>query len=506
MGERDDGTIKIDRRAFLATASSAVLVGCVQNDLIYNIAARIGVVDSVVVDAHCHIFNADDLAIKGFAERVVLADMGRLGRWAAKVVDKVLQRRAPGFDREERLLDDLIAGNGFVEIPPIPSGDELLNEVLDDLRESEPQLYQEMYEEVIGAPRPEGFVDPAFEDAQFVDSVVSRVVSWARLISGYRVQLAEKLIETYPEVDLFTPAMVDMDAWLEDRAAVRMSDQIRLNSKIAIWSGGRIQPFVGYDPLREVRSGGDPLAGSLRWAKEAVEEYGAIGVKVYPPMGFRATGNADKADATDEDRALDDALAEFFGWCVEADVPVQAHCNRSNGASDGAEENAHPKYWRRVLERFPALRLNLGHFGGMDPIADDVQQSWAREIAGLMEDFEHVYADFGFHEVALDASDERIEKFLDGLEWLVDAYPALRERALYGSDWQMILIKENHESYLDQYSEIYSGRFGSSATARFRGENALRFLGLDGAESGNRTRLVTFYRRHEMALPRWWRS
>ncbi len=496
----------INRRAFLTGASGIFVAGCANVNLGRSFTDFFGLTDEGVVDAHCHIFNSDDLAIEGFVERVILPEYGKLGKWVADALDWALQKSAPGFQKESDLLDRLLSGDSFVEFEALESEAELLDGYLNQRRESDPDLYEEMYEEVNGTPRPEGFVDPEAENAQFIDTVVARALRWGRLITRYRVEIAQTLLDTYPNVDLFTPALVDMDMWLDDRAKVRLSDQLRLQSKIARWSHGRIHPFMAYDPLREAMSEDDPLSGSLRWVATAVEEYGAVGVKLYPPMGFRPADNSSKAEAGELEQAIDVALDAFYSWCVENDVPVQAHCNRSNEASPGAKDGANPKYWRLVLERHPMLRLNLSHFGGTEAIARDVENSWAHEIASLMQDYDHVYADFGFHDIALDADDDEIERFFEGLRWLHGQFSALGDRSIYGSDWQMIMIKKNHEDYLETYSKLMKDYLGSDVSRSFRGENAMRYLGLDGQDSGNRRRLAAFYQAHGMALPRWWRS
>ena len=219
---------------------------------------------------------------------------------------------------------------------------------------------------------PEGFADP---DVALFGSAVHRVLRWGHQLTFFRVRIAEAMRDTYPEVNLFTPAMVDMDLWVDDDAKVPVRKQLLLYGKIARWSDGRIHPLVAFDPRREVRSGNDPLHGSLHWVKQAVEEHGAVGVKLYPPMGFRAIGNANSG--------LDRALETLYSWCEARDVPIMAHCNRSNGASDGAEDGADPRFWRPVLEKHPHLRLDLGHFGGTDQLRDEAPASWAREVAQL---------------------------------------------------------------------------------------------------------------------------
>jgi hypothetical protein len=79
----------------------------------------------------------------------------------------------------------------------------------------------------------------------------------------------------------------------------------------------------------------------------------AVGVKIYPPMGFMAVGN-DSSDApappdalhqlVQQRRAgqtvgaaLDDELRKLYALCTDLDAPVMMHCASSQlaGPDDG---------------------------------------------------------------------------------------------------------------------------------------------------------------------------
>src|SRR5439155_20874758 len=121
-------------------------------------------------------------------------------------------------------------------------------------------------------------------------------------------------------------------------------EQVELHEKVSRLSmlgrlgygTARVHPFVGFDPRRELvsRKRAD-LKGALALAKEAVQEYGFIGVKLYPPMGFRPLGNGATAEMTAEDAyRVDGILDELYTWCEAEQVPVTAHCNPSNEAAE----------------------------------------------------------------------------------------------------------------------------------------------------------------------------
>jgi predicted TIM-barrel fold metal-dependent hydrolase len=164
-------------------------------------------------------------------------------------------------------------------------------------------------------------------------------------------------------------------------------------------AGTPVHPFLAFDPwrcLRDRQRGNDPLAE----IKRALSEGRGIGIKLYPPMGFAAAGNANRsADdfplelrklAGNPGRSVDGVLDELFDYCADNDVPVMAHCGQSNGSAKQYETLADPLFWQQALDgprpRRKQLRLNLGHFGGIWEmgVIDTQQRRWATTILELM--------------------------------------------------------------------------------------------------------------------------
>jgi hypothetical protein len=166
------------------------------------------------------------------------------------------------------------------------------------------------------------------------------------------------------KIDLLVASLVDYDWWLAkgEPTPSSLREQVELMGQIAIATGGRVHAFVPFDPFREVMARGT-FASALTLVKDAVTTHGAMGVKLYPPMGFAPFGNAGamiwKAkdwlpDVTYGDQfgtQLDTVLAEFFSWCIEEEVPVMAHANRSNGPDPEFENLALADRWKIALER-----------------------------------------------------------------------------------------------------------------------------------------------------------
>jgi hypothetical protein len=188
---------------------------------------------------------------------------------------------------------------------------------------------------------------------------------------------------------------------------------------------------------------------------------------------------------------LDEILIELYAWCAESDVPVTAHCNRSNEAAPAFADFASPDNWALVLERFPTLRLNLGHFGGGH--RQKPEEGWAWKIARLAARHPHVFADVGNHRV--DA-----EGFADYLQMLDEMFKhretgEMQHRLMFGSDWYMLALLPDHDQFLVRYRTAYEERFGNDAVGEFLGGAALSFLGFDDATNKNAIRLRDRYRR-----------
>jgi predicted TIM-barrel fold metal-dependent hydrolase len=389
--------------------------------------------------------------------------------------------------------------------------------------------------------------------------LLERFFAYSDLMRRPVKAIAESLVNTYPGVQLFTPAMVDMDCWLGD--ASFYDDRLQDHAELALLEDrdrrGRLHPIVGFDPVRQhaTRSvfgeGNDHLAQ----VKRAIEEQGFVGVKVYPPMGFRPTRNswlyppgrpvsrpngepvACKLAANEASRPvslsgadLDRAMLELFDYCIAEDVPVMAHCT-----SHGAEAkkrggyNADPRHWKNLLEmdggRYSNLRVNLSHLGG-----DSHRPSFHECVIELLATHPNVYADVGAHALVwaggkdyrASFSYELVSALEEGRDWT--------RKAMLGSDWHTIFVEASPGIYLREYMSFFDELSGvidrqavdvgkplcadddATRRANFRGLSALRFLGLDRdhPDSKARKRLAAFYRKNGLFTlqngdqPAWW--
>ncbi len=370
-----------------------------------------------------------------------------------------------------------------------------------------------------------------------------------------RAEVAATLAQTYPTVDLFTPCMVDFDAWSNDAPKTPLADQLRLQERIAKLSivdrigrpGARIHPLVAFDPLREARgaisndkdksyrpfnanevfregtkwNGADalPAADGATWERSlaapppgataltlvryAIERGGFVGVKMYPPVGFKPIENAQWShhQASGLGESLDLALRALYTYCEANDVPITVHASPANGYDLGYGDLAAPSRWAPVLKEFPKLRLNIGHFGhlaGVDAERGiEACEAWIRQASVLIQDNDYVFADMSNSQ--LPADDDYAKRFLDALHKTFDKHCRTKSRVMYGSDWWMNTLDENDAQFLNGFVARFDKAFDTATRQTLMGANALRYLGLldDAGKkpsvNQNRKRLQAFY-------------
>ena len=430
--------------------------------------------DVVDVDIHCHTFNAGDLPLKGYVRNV----LRRPG--LAEQTDRLLgltPTYTSDVENAARLLQHYepaaLSGLAVAALPqPHDAYDQ--KEWLEQLESIDPSLTAAVLAE---SPEIEGAGDAAY---------------FAWLITRSRLRIARKLLKTYRSVALFTPSLVDLEIGVDDQARTSLRDQIDVHEKVSRLSllgalvprsEALILPFIGFEPRRR----------QLGLLQDAVENHGFVGVKVYPPMGWKPIGNDPTTDRT---------LNAFYEWCEDQHVPILAHANRSMGSNNTYEHFSSPENWSKVLDSYPSLRLDLGHFGGMQTAHQE--DSWARGFLELLER-ENVYADVGNHPIA-DSSHANayLNRFL--LTLPNTDLATLGRKLMLGSDWMMLVLQDDDPHFRRTYVSLLEQAFSEQQVSEIRGANALRFLGLGETPSLSRVRLQTRYDSLALNAPGWLRD
>lgn len=354
------------------------------------------------------------------------------------------------------------------------------------------------------------------------DLDLAAAVSWARTALSSRAELIARYLSLYqatPErphgVVMATPALVDLDAWLNDSADRGSSLACQVETASALY---RSQPIpihglIGFDPWRAATDGG----ASFELVRAAIEDMGFVGVKLYPAMGFRPAGNAGAGDAfvripaSFDDgpafaRALDETLRRLFTWCSERSVPIITHAVNSYGAGPGYSERARPSQWADVAAAHPALRVCLAHFGNVgrdeSPVEQAFRAEWNRGFEVAIRSSRGIYADLSYNPGALNPGGERYTETVVFLRGVLSRTPQAHVRLLFGTDWLLLGLDPGHATYLDGFERLAADVFATETARRaVRRENAARWLGLRPGDP-QAARLRRYYQTHGLDFDR----
>jgi hypothetical protein len=324
------------------------------------------------------------------------------------------------------------------------------------------------------------------------------------------------------KIDLMVTTEIDYDWPLgsEDGTRSSLADQVVLSERISRLTRGWVHTFVPFCPFKQVAfnrglTNDDPMA----LVRDAVLKRGHIGVKYYPPMGFRPLGNEPLPDSFWADAPvvgrlksgglgadLDKALKQLYDFAGDHDVPLMAHTSPTNvTVGKFRKEVMDPLFWGNVVAYRPGLRINFAHFGNTDILA--LGDSNALGLMNLMTAGEgtpgrRLYADSAFlAEILSNQPGMQIElaKLL-GRPLPAGGVP-LGERLMYGTDWEMVVIEgRSTTGYLDDFQAVLDRLAATPGldprgdlVNRFFGLNAIGFLGLRAGEAP-RQRLDDFHR------------
>ena len=422
---------------------------------------------SFVVDSHCHIFNADDVPVEGMMRA------RKIPGFVSVLIDRLLQGLAPGY--------------GVAPSSPV-SADDRAHALVNRLLASDDEIKR------------------LFRDAQPHIRLHDGIdyITWAKVITGSRRRITQTMLDQFGEVDIFIPLMVDMELWLNDPIKTSIPQQIVEIEKLIRAFPGCIHPFAPFCPRRAVRNAGtagDPLI----FVKDAIENRGFIGVKLYPALGFVPCNNATTIPNDPESARYDKVLESLYEYCDSEQVPIAAHCSPGGAEAQPGVSGAYgnPMLWEPVLQKYSHLRLNLAHFGGGKQMVESPDTCWSHDIARLMENYS-VYTDMGYFSCLRD--DRACRIYLDTLTDIYEDHPILIDRMMYGTDWEMIAVEPKQEQYYqithDAFQNWCAGGLPSGTMRNLFGQNAMQFLGLTDGEF-NFSRLSAYYAKNKLTLPTW---
>jgi predicted TIM-barrel fold metal-dependent hydrolase len=513
------------RRNVLAQLASVPLAACVPAPKVIGPSPPGGL---QLVDAHCHLFNITDLPAASFSQIVLLHDHEPKGGWSTP--EKALRGALDGI---ESLLS--IGVMSAAREAQLGHGLELVEERTPELSASDKQSLEIQQRKAQAALSELTRTKSLFgcQEAPGPSPNVRSIVNWLSDLRARRTELTERLVAGHATSGyasrLLCPALVDYSNWLTQDLNSPLPDQMRAAGVIS--ANTQLPPVHGYmafDPLRRalVRQGLPVVDGTwdpLALLREALIDHGFLGVKLYPPMGFQASGNATSGNtypphvealfgsSVATGQAIDQSLEELWQVCEELDAPVMAHAHNSNEAGKGYGLRADPTYWFSVASKHPTVRIMLAHFGSFrtptfgfpaPPCSADVpfDESWEAAIGRFVKDNPNanLFADVSylsevFHPQERERSRLRFKRYLE--------FDPKAEHLIFGSDWVMLGIEKGWLSpggYAGQVASFLRDvGLDGDALNRVMYGNALKFLGLSPG-SRTRARIASFYAAHQI--------
>lgn len=288
-------------------------------------------------------------------------------------------------------------------------------------------------------------------------------------------EIAQKLFSYYPDKTIFTPLLMDTDPGVHNsHPKITYYEQINRMKQLMDNHPAKVLPFVALDPNND---------NMETIFKEALLEHHFFGVKIYPALGYLPSHPR---------------LMEVFKVCEKMKIPVTVHCSTAlirtnqfpvkkltgqivdfNTASPAPAKKwlcgkkafekffNHPRNWIPVLQKYPELKLNLGHFGRKKDWVKQKKgklENWCNYIISLMTNYENVYADFSCHIGRPEIYDPLLE--------LLSKNQRILERTLYGSDYYMVVALGHMRSFISGFSS----RMGDQIMQKLAYENPKRFL------------------------------
>lgn len=485
------------------------------------------------IDVHCHVFNGSDLRVQRFLSMAAYRELPKPLWPVIKALAPVLQSAtwefAPKADEEIRhlekygspserstaTLEDLVSSDaadgaqryseGMSKYLKTPEGRKFYEEYRRYVQgEQQAGRLEGSAAQQLTAPELEQLATPEILKQRLLQEEsfgVTPVFGFAHNFFQYRYINAYNLLRNFGcdhgHIQVIAPAMVDYDYGLgaqNDRPLPSpITAQLRVMEKIAVLFDGRVMPYAPFDPWR-VAAGDSSIISA---ARTAIETGALLGLKVYPPMGFAAFGNATLMPTPKEwprdagfAQRMDDALADVWGWASAANrqVPVLSHCGQSNYPYPDFQNMGEPINWGAALAKFSKLRVCFGHFGGQERLV--LPKGWPEQFAKLETQYAGAYSDLSYFSWILTTKDRK--RVQAGLEKVLIDHPSAAKRLMYGSDWIMLALESNAKHYEEDMELTFNDPPLAKTTGDVLSADAIDFLGLHKGDP-TRTRLEGFY-------------
>lgn len=288
-------------------------------------------------------------------------------------------------------------------------------------------------------------------------------------------------------LDVFERSVFGIDVF-ENSYHQQIEDLTELKKQLP----DRVYPFFSIDPRRDSEFD-DGILGEIK--KYVGKNKPFLGLKLYTSLGYSPTNPVLYDDSNGE---------SVYGYCEKNKIPVTIHAAlegfshmlnktaiegdiyyppagrpvpaeyvydsgmikyeknlRSLNFESVTEERLltlnHPILWRKVLEKYPKLKLNMAHMGGIVQthrfVRGDKSAYWTQYIIEIMDDFPNVYTDLSCY-YELESDPDFLRDFYKNV---YNTLPrSVKNRVMYGSDYYMItLYNTDLRDYINAFRDVF---------------------------------------------------
>ena len=223
----------------------------------------------------------------------------------------------------------------------------------------------------------------------------------------------------------------------------------RLAQEVCKQYPGKLYAMASYDPRR-------PKAVAL--FEQAVKEWGAVGLKMYPPNGYQAN---------------DERCLPMYAKGAELDVPVLIHT--------GGNIWAWPEWVELVARQFPDLRIIMGHTNLQAPF--ETKAYWQGLQAGARHN--NIWLDLCDWQALGAVKEENIPELLKVIRIFLNTKGP--ERILWGTDLPQAGVGSRARAQTETWTDIFKNlpEWGKKYDIHFTEEerDGICFKGAEAAYS-----------------------
>lgn len=220
--------------------------------------------------------------------------------------------------------------------------------------------------------------------------------------------------QKYVGTDLSVILPVDWGMTYKEDAPVPIEEINKANCDLAKKYPGRVYSYCGVDPRRP---------SAVKIFEKAVTEWGAKGLKLYPPCGFYPN---------------DPICFPLYQKAVDLGVPVLIHTGYTF-SPNLRSRTAHPQYIEDVSMAFPDLKIIMAH-SGVQTLSGD---AWWEAAIGTARGRWNVYLDIAaWNETAIGLT-RNIPELLRKLR--IECNTVGAHHVLFGTDLPGYQLPEDRE-------------------------------------------------------------